>query len=53
VTGTVRCARCEAEVSPGEGREVEIEQGTAVSPTLVIHADRAQCAPTVPVRRTT
>lgn len=48
----VRCARCEAEIRPGEGQEVTVEQATGASPTLVIHADRDRCAPVPYVRRT-
>jgi hypothetical protein len=48
----MRCAACEAEIAPGRGREVDIEHGSSASPTLTIHDDPADCAPTVPVRRT-
>lgn len=50
---TVRCARCDAEVRPDQARTVEVEHGTSASPTLVIHDRPEQCAPVVPVRRTT
>jgi hypothetical protein len=47
-----RCASCEAEIRPGQGRTVDIDQGTGASPTLVIHDDPARCAPVPYVRRT-
>jgi hypothetical protein len=48
----MRCASCEGEIRPGQGREVDVDQGTGASPTLTIHDDPNRCAPVVPVRRT-
>lgn len=47
----MRCARCETEIETGKGREVAVEQATAASPTLTVHADPGDCAPVAPTRR--
>ncbi len=52
MTALPLCAHCQQPVQPGQGREVDVHQGTSASPTLIIHADPAACARTVPVRRT-
>lgn len=48
----VRCAYCQTEVRAGEGRDVDIDQGTGAAPTITIHDRPEQCAPIEPVRRT-
>jgi len=52
MTAPPRCAHCQEPVQPGQGREVNIDQGTGAAPTLTVHTDPAACARTVPVRRT-
>lgn len=47
-----RCAHCGAEIEPGRGREIQVDQATGASPDLVLHADPRECKPVPYVRRT-
>lgn len=38
-----KCACCQQPVQPGEGRRIPIEQGTTVSPDVLVHKQR--CIP--------
>jgi hypothetical protein len=44
-TATLRCARCEQPMDPGQEVAVDVEQGTSASPTLVVHRSLADCRP--------
>ena len=50
-TGPLRCARCQQTMIPSQAKDVDVEQGTSASPTLVIHKRIAECRPVNSGRR--
>lgn len=44
------CAHCQTKIPRGKVKTVAVEQGTGMSPDVVLHADPRDCAPVAWVR---